>query len=204
MTGQYALRLGFSTIVAPSSSRGTLPLDVPSLAEDMKGAGYATGIVGKWHVGFSMTAALPSSRGWDKAFNYYTGGMDYYSKSVGGPRNSHFDVHEMGAPDRDERHMSPEFWSGFIWQERAESIVHEHASTGVDAPLFLYYALQTPHSPMQVPDAYTQEAPCAAMSDEDRRIFCGMVRFVDECAEKTHSLMREELAGDDLVFIFHR
>eukprot|EP01048_Picozoa_sp_COSAG05_P019761 COSAG05_NODE_3185_length_2260_cov_2.344285_3_plen_92_part_00 len=75
----------------------------------------ATGLTGKWHVGFADYAALPINRGWDKSFNYYGGALNYYTKRAGG-QNGFFDIHQMGAPDRDERHVDDEFYSGFLWQ----------------------------------------------------------------------------------------
>ena len=43
-TGQYALRVGIQDVLTPITSPGHLPFDVPSLAEGMKEAGYATGL----------------------------------------------------------------------------------------------------------------------------------------------------------------
>ena len=108
-TGQYGVRLGILDVITPIQSPGPaniisqnvcvlmpdpfpclrpgprtghLPLDVPSLAEGMRDAGYATGLVGKWHVGFADYAALPVNRGWDKAYNYYGGAMNCAPRSL--------------------------------------------------------------------------------------------------------------------------
>ena len=96
-------------------------------------------MTGKWHVGFARPEALPTARGWDQAYNFYSGGMDYYEKAQGAGANRFFDIHAMGEPDRDERHVSNDFYSGTLWQERAEKIILDHAQSGVDAPLFLYH-----------------------------------------------------------------
>ena len=205
MTGQYALRLGFPGVITPLTTRGHLPLDVPMLAEGMRDAGYATAMTGKWHVGFANYAALPTSRGWQKAFNFYGGGMDYWSKVASAPDvgdNLFLDIHAMGAPDRTPRHLSQDFYSGALWQERAEQIITEHAEQRPEGqPLFLYYAMQSPHSPMQVPQQYLALQPCAQVLDTNRQIMCGMVHFVDECVKKTTQLMAT-LLDPDLLLIF--
>ena len=96
LTGQYALRVGFPGVITPLTTPGTLPLDVPMLPEGIRAQGYATGMAGKWHVGFANYAALPTARGWDKAYNFYGGGMDYYTKVSAGPDvgdNLFLDIH---------------------------------------------------------------------------------------------------------------
>lgn len=163
--------------------------------------------------GFSDAGALPTSRGWEKSFNFYGGGMDYYSKVASAPDvgdNLFFDIHAMGEPDRTPAHIDGDYYSGDLWQLRAEQIITEHAALGTDQPLFLYYAMQTPHDPMQVPESYTALAPCDSMTDTNRTIYCGMVHFIDESCRRTHFLFEELLGGgsndenDDgnLLFVF--
>ena len=98
MTGQYGLRMGFLDILTPISSPGHLPLDVRTLAEDIHDAGYATGCVGKWHVGFSDPRALPMSRGFESSYNYYAGSMNFFTKQGGPPGQRVFDIHANGLP----------------------------------------------------------------------------------------------------------
>jgi arylsulfatase B len=45
----------------------------------MKRAGYATHIVGKWHLGFHKKAYTPEARGFDTAYGYYTGNEEYWN-----------------------------------------------------------------------------------------------------------------------------
>eukprot|EP01047_Picozoa_sp_COSAG01_P042149 COSAG01_NODE_3664_length_5814_cov_15.571829_4_plen_135_part_00 len=58
-------------------------------------------------------------------------------------------------------------------------------------PFHLHYALQSPHDPLQVPQAYVDDPACAAIADGTRRIYCGLVRFSDECIERTHGALAE-------------
>eukprot|EP01052_Picozoa_sp_SAG31_P044719 SAG31_NODE_7898_length_1570_cov_1.360299_3_plen_231_part_00 len=144
-------------------------------------------------------------RGWDKTYNYYGGGLNYYTKRTGGGGGSGRRLLMRGGQgifDRTERYTNPEFYSGFMWQERVEQIITEHAALGIAQPLFMYYAFQNPHGTnLQVPEEYMAAAPCVGMSDEARQIYCGMVRLVDENVEKTHSLM-SSLISEDFVLVF--
>lgn len=50
---------------------------IPSLAEKLKGAGYATGMMGKWHIGFEK-GLRPRERGFDCYFGFFSGTRSYY------------------------------------------------------------------------------------------------------------------------------
>ena len=84
------------------------------------------------HVGFADYAAIPTSRGWEKSFNYYGGSMGYYSKLGWDSEGDFLDIHENGAPDREPRHVDPGLYSGLLWQERAEQVISEHSALGTD------------------------------------------------------------------------
>ena len=58
MTGQYSIRSGLS-LIAIEGSPNTLSARAFTMGELFKGAGYATAIFGKWHLGLSHKAFRP-------------------------------------------------------------------------------------------------------------------------------------------------
>jgi arylsulfatase A len=87
MSGQYPARVGiidfipghwrpFEEVIVPSNRTQYLPLEVYTLGEAMKDAGYVTGYFGKWHLGGGQY--YPGQQGFD-AVNVYQGGgyFDY-------------------------------------------------------------------------------------------------------------------------------
>lgn len=66
MTGQYSIRNGLS-LIAIESSPYTLPGRAFTMGELFKGAGYATAIFGKWHLG-SAPESLPTAHGFDEFY----------------------------------------------------------------------------------------------------------------------------------------
>ena len=73
MTGRYQTRFGheFNPHVGDEDKLG-LPLDQKTIADYFHAAGYATGLVGKWHQGYDR-GHHPQSRGFDDFFGFLMG-----------------------------------------------------------------------------------------------------------------------------------
>jgi uncharacterized sulfatase len=71
ITGRYPFRCGMSQNPAPDGGPAAdalvMPREEVTLAQVLKSAGYATGMVGKWHLGHKA-GALPTERGFDEYF----------------------------------------------------------------------------------------------------------------------------------------
>jgi len=70
MTGCYNHQVGVEDWIGVREPVG-LPINVPTLAEELKRAGYRTGLVGKWHLGHTKAEFYPTNRG----FDYFAGGL---------------------------------------------------------------------------------------------------------------------------------
>lgn len=44
-------------------------------------------------------------------------------------------------------------YSTFIFAEKAQTVIRDHAATSPDSPMFLYLAFQSMHAPLQAPQA---------------------------------------------------
>ena len=66
MTGQYSIRSGLS-LIAIEGTPYTLPARAFTMGELFKGAGYATAIFGKWHLG-EAPQSLPTAHGFDEFY----------------------------------------------------------------------------------------------------------------------------------------
>ncbi len=64
LTGRYPVRSGFAWVLNPDSEKGIHPNE-RTLAEVLKGQGYATAIYGKWHLGSTKKEFLPLQNGFD-------------------------------------------------------------------------------------------------------------------------------------------
>jgi len=66
MTGQYSIRSGLSLIIVPGTA-STLSAHAFTMGDMFKGAGYATAIFGKWHLG-DAPGSLPTAHGFDEFY----------------------------------------------------------------------------------------------------------------------------------------
>ena len=79
LTGRYQQRFGHENNPAylPEDTTVGLPVDQVTLSQMMKDAGYATGVVGKWHLG-AAPCFYPSARGFTDFFGFLGGGHSYF------------------------------------------------------------------------------------------------------------------------------
>src|SRR5436305_5039003 len=164
MTGRYPMRHGLQVgVVRPWAQYG-LPLDERTLPQALKEAGYATEIVGKWHLGHFAPEYLPTRRGFDHQYGHYNGALDYFTHV----RDGGFDWH------RDDKVCRDEGYSTHLIAREAARLVGEHDPS---RPLFLYVPFNAVHAPHQVPEKF--KAAYAKLK-EPRRTYAGMVAAMDE------------------------
>ena len=70
LTGRYASHTGLQHSYWTQGAKGGLPLKFKSMGDHFKEQGFATHMVGKWHLGFETWAYTPIGRGFDTYFGY--------------------------------------------------------------------------------------------------------------------------------------
>ncbi len=143
MTGRYAVRSGLDHVVqAPGSWQDAmlrigglnrrLPAEEITLAEVLRAAGYATAIVGKWHLG-DESPSLPNDMGFDSFYGLL------FSNDQGEP---------VVWEDREivEKHPIDQSTLTRRYTGRAVSFIEKNS----DRPFFLYLPHTFPHIPLHV------------------------------------------------------
>jgi N-acetylgalactosamine-6-sulfatase len=128
-----------------------LPADGTTLPQLLKDAGYATGISGKWHLGYEDKFA-PTRHGFEHAFYCLGGGMDYFHHVEEPPALLPV-LRQDGKPVRRQ---------GYFTDLVAEDAV-QFMRANKDKPFFLYVPFTAPHAPFQGPND-RQAAPLKADS----------------------------------------
>ncbi len=134
LTGRYYPRTGVSGV---SRGQERLNADETTIADLFKAAGYRTGAFGKWHNG-TQPPYHPNDRGFDEYYGFTSGHWGHYFS----PPLDHNGRKVRG--------------DGFIVDDFTDHAI-DFVKANKDHPFFCYLPLNTPHSPMMVPDAYYQK-----------------------------------------------
>ena len=137
MTGRYPGRMGLAVGVLRPDAKNGIPNGEVTLGDVAKSAGFATGFIGKWHLGF-----LEGMRPRDQGFDRYFGVLHNLDRV----ETKHFDA-EGGTPIlRDdqvvERPAVPAKMTG-LYTEEALRFIKQHR----EQPFFLFLAHAMPHLP---------------------------------------------------------
>ncbi|MEC8651492.1 MAG: sulfatase-like hydrolase/transferase, partial [Planctomycetota bacterium] len=197
VTGRYQERCGIPGVVNadpkhPDHQRG-LAAEERTFAEALRGAGYATGLFGKWHLGYAPEHN-PTRHGFDEFRGFVSGNIDYHS---------HLD--RMGTADwyHGEGLVEREGYLTELVTEDAVDFIERHA----DRPFCLYVAHGAVHSPIQAKDsgafrgADKVQRPNGDRARDDT--VRGMMASLDESVTRILDALREEkIAQRTLVLFF--
>ncbi|MDF9795696.1 arylsulfatase A [Catalinimonas alkaloidigena] len=139
LTGKVPQKAGLPGNASSREGHAGMPGEQITIAEMLKEAGYTTGHVGKWHLGYTPET-MPNGQGFDYSFGHMGGCIDNYSHFFywNGP-NRH-DLWQNG----EEIFRDGEFFPDLMVEE-ASQFIEAHQQE----PFFLYWAINTPHYPLQ-------------------------------------------------------
>ncbi|MFN7939623.1 MAG: arylsulfatase [Bryobacteraceae bacterium] len=143
LTGRYAWKTGTERRPSTASRQGMLK-DERTLAEALRDAGYATWMVGKWHLGEWQNAHLPRSRGFQHHYGFYGALIDSFTHT----REGILDWHRNGEP------VVEEGYSTFLLANEASRLIRNHDG---GRPFFLYFPFNAVHGPHQAPAEYMKK-----------------------------------------------
>ena len=193
LTGRYPIHIGFQNLhsLQPDWELG-LPLNFTLLPERLRDLGYRTHIIGKWHLGHHRNEYLPTSRGFDTHFGYYTSALDNF-------KHTSWDVYPHPAPSwaldlhnstGNKTECLPVYngtYSQELYRHQAARIINNH---DVTRPLFLYLPIQSGHQPNQIPEAYAHLY--SQVETLDRKIFLSMMSMMDGIIWEVYNALRNK------------
>jgi arylsulfatase A-like enzyme len=204
LTGRYNYRTG---VVDTYLGRSLMHTDETTLAEMLSGAGYRTGIFGKWHLGDNVPLRA-SDQGFGEALTLNGGGIGQPSDPPGG--ESYFDplLRRNGEWFRAKGYVSDVLASAAI----------EFIRGNRNRPFFAYLAFNAPHTPLQAPTDTTAKyrAMNLALSDfphaghpmsgtfdpETTARVYGMVENIDHNVGRVLAALEDLTLADRTLVIF--
>jgi len=155
-----------------------LPSDKITIAQTLKGAGYATAMFGKWHLGNNGNYH-PGKRGFDEAI-----------VSMG----AHFDF----VTNPKVEYPKGQYLADFL-TDKAVDFIQRHK----DGPFFLYlphFAVHAPHDAK--PDLIAKFKPKPPVGGHNNPTYAAMIYSVDESVGRVMKTLDELGLSDNTVLIF--
>jgi len=134
LSGMMPRRFGVVDVVGPGQQG--IPKGTPTLASTLQKAGYATSLIGKWHLG---TNPGPLGYGFDHFYGFTGAELDYFK---------HLDP--RGRPDwwRDNQPIAEEGYATTLFADEA---IRQLRKRDPRKPFFLEVAFNAPHTTLAAP-----------------------------------------------------
>lgn len=142
LTGRYHVRGG---VYSTSEGGERLDLEENTIAEAFQAAGYKTGAFGKWHNGM-QPPYHPNARGFDEFYGYCSGHWGSYFDAM---------LEHNGDIIQSKGYLTD------VLTTKAIDFIAKNS----DSPFLAYLPLNTPHSPMQVPDQWMEKFKNVSLPD---------------------------------------
>jgi arylsulfatase I/J len=188
LTGRYPLRYGLQTGVIPSGGRYGLATDEWLLPQALHEAGYATALIGKWHLGHAERKYWPRQRGFDQFYGALVGEIDHFKHTA----------HGVGDWYRDNTPIEEPGYDTTLFGDEAVRLIGAHEAK---RPLFLYLAFTAPHTPYEAPGEYLDRYPHIA--DPLRRAYAAMITAMDEQIGRVVAALDAKGMRQNTLIVFH-
>ena len=188
-SGHTRVRDNFG-IVGGVGDQKRVPLEPEdfTVAEMLKGVGYATGITGKWGLGEPDTTGIPTRKGFDEWFGYLNqrNAHTYYP-----PYLWHNEEQVVLKGNRDGR-------QGDYSHDMIFDFACDFIRNNSDGPFFLYLPWTLPHGRYEIPDASAWDHKPWT---DDEKVYAAMITKIDTQVGQIVDLLRE-LAIEDQTLLF--
>lgn len=196
ITGRYQNRLPVGLYdPLPPKGPGLSP-EHPTLPSILRNAGYATALVGKWHLGFPP-ASGPLKSGYDEFLGLYGGNMTYFThKSAGliAPPQQHA-LHDG------ERPVEREGYATDLFTERALEFIQRTQGR----PFFLSLHFTAPHWPWEGPNDKARAHTIREMAHFEGgslRVYREMMQSLDGAVGRVLQAVSASGRANDTIVIF--
>ena len=191
LTGRYQQRFGHESNPAydEQDNRTGIDTDTRLLPDLLKAEGYATGLIGKWHVG-AGEVFRPMERGFTDFYGFLGGGHSYFEAKAGRSEYAGPLWRDRAPTDDKISYLTDDLTA------EAESFIDRHA----DRPFCLLLMYNAPHAPDHVTDKYMQRV--ASIKDLRRRKYAALIQAVDEGVKRVVAKVDSSGLRDNTMIVF--
>ncbi len=187
------------------AKRGIDP-ETTTLAEFLKEDGYATAIIGKWHLGL-LPRFLPHNNGFDYFLGTYSAGMfylspqderleEYFHKDNFFEKLEHqlmvYKLFENGKPLQSKK----EVYTTELFTQKGIEFIEKNKGNR----FFLYLPFNAVHGPFQAPKRIYDKL--THIENHDERVYAAMVTSLDEAVGQIRQKLEESQLADNTIIVF--
>ena len=200
MTGRYQYRLpgGLEEPMVAVGNRVGLPPEHPTLPSLLKDAGYATALIGKWHLG-SLPDYGPLKSGYEEFFGNYGGAIDYFTHKHGTGEQAPHDLYENETPV-----TCKGYYTKLLADKACQYILRQQQQSKV-RPFFLSLHFTAPHWPWEGPDDQHVADSLTDLLHYDGgnlKTYGKMVGAMDQAVGQVMGALEEQSIGDNTIVVF--
>jgi arylsulfatase A-like enzyme len=175
-------------LMIPAPNTDDLPPEKITLAEALKTGGYATGFIGKWHIGNSPVNG-PIEQGFDSNTGGYSALSPRWSGGYFEPNNNQFiDDAEEG-----------EYLTDYLTR-KAVSFIEEHQ----EEPFFLHLCYYSVHVPLQAPEDKVEKfQQKQGTGGHDNPTYAAMLESLDQGVGKIMETLKRLKLDENTILVFY-
>ena len=211
MTGRDPMRLGVAYgVIMPWMSNGVHPAE-HFMPESFRAAGYATAMVGKWHLGHAQETYTPRARGFEHFYGHLHTEVGYFPP---------FSNQEGIDFQRNGETITDDGYETFLLANEASRWIKERDKT---KPFFMYVPFIAPHTPLDAPedllkkyeDMDDDRKPARSQQTDDSRrirkitmmasarpVYAAVVDAMDQAIGQVLDTLDEEKLAEDTIVLF--
>lgn len=190
MTGRYPHRLpiGLQEPLGDANMQLGIPPDHPTIATQLKKAGYETFLIGKWHLG-NIADFGPNRHGFDEFFGINGSSADYFSHGNNAGRPDLFENTELTT--------KPGYLTD-LFTDRAVQVVSRNHTR----PFFLSLQYNAPHWPWEGPEDEALAQPRAGTNGGSNEAYARMMRSMDSGIGRVFDALKKANLDRNTLVVF--
>ena len=165
-----------------------LPADQGVLVKPLKEAGYATGVFGKWHLGYERKF-FPDRFGFDESYFFLGGNVDYFT---------HKELSPLPVVFRGDKPVERKGYMTHLLTDDALAFIDRHKSR----PFFLYLPYSTPHFPFQAPGDADKVFTKENWLEGSRETYAAMLEDMDTQVGRIMAALDSAKIADNTILVF--
>ena len=185
LTGKYYPKSG---VYSTSAGGERINLDQQLLGDYFKEGGYQTGFFGKWHSG-QQYPYHPNARGFDEFYGFCSGHLGHYFDAR---------IEHNGKAIRSKGYLTDDLTTKTI----------EFAGQNAEEPFLAVLSLNTPHSPMQVPEQWFKKFDSISFKGNERedvnhsKAAYAMIENIDHNVKRIQQALKDNGLDQNTVLIY--